>query len=544
MQWATTEADILTRNTIPIGDAAATSVAGASSVAVVPALAASTSVASSNTPSHVSGLRISQLDALALDSELGWMLGAQLRRACKFLSGGGWVSDHKAECELLLHATMFLCTLGRDRPTPGMKLQNLQFQNYVAMRILNAPASNANKANWLSWWNNWLSRWLGGVTHLLGSHDGASSLSKLKEILPSTSGVSSSTRSTIPLSHFAPVPPNPIDTTASLLHDTADSTGTAEHIPPAVLLSSVPSTAPIGLSRAQKVLYFTGSVLLRYCWARLNHRMTMEGWGGYPEGDWHRRVYKLARNMEHAYQALNIINFIAFLHNGWSGLGHVSIYPFSDEFMSISQHSLTIVFVRYALSVCMCSVLVFFLSYRTLLERLLSLRLLYSRPRVSRQVSFEFMNQQIAWQALSDFMLFILPLINFDSIGKLFMWTGRTIGLLPPIPTASANSTGVGSVSLVEAMQVGCPCCHLAPASQPYIAHPCGHIFCYYCLSGNRLAASSQARNAGGHSLARADFCCPACNQPITAQSILQTQITPPAVGAAADALRQQRSNP
>src|SRR4051812_46264178 len=60
----------------------------------------SSSAAAAAGPTVAARLRISQLDALALDAELGWMLSAQLRRACKFLPAQVGASDAKAEWEL------------------------------------------------------------------------------------------------------------------------------------------------------------------------------------------------------------------------------------------------------------------------------------------------------------------------------------------------------------------------------------------------------------------------------------------------------------
>jgi peroxin-2 len=197
------------------------------------------------------------------------------------------------------------------------------------------------------------------------------------------------------------------------------------------------------------------------------------------------------------------------------------------------------------------------LSYRTLLERFLSLRLLYVRSRVSRQVSFEFMNQQIAWQALSDFMLFVLPLINFAALGRAAVWMGRTVGLLAPAPSsarvrgrrAGEGQHGGGAedqegvVGVAEALALGCPYCGLQPACQPTVAHPCGHIFCYYCLSGNRLAEAAEqvarGRRGGAQGALPTEFACPACQRPVTAQAPLNAQLLQP--GGTGAAQQQQQ---
>lgn len=46
------------------------------------------------------------------------------------------------------------------------------------------------------------------------------------------------------------------------------------------------------------------------------------------------------------------------------------------------------------------------------MERLVGARLVYREPSMSRLVSFEYLNRQLVWQELSEFLLFLLPLIN------------------------------------------------------------------------------------------------------------------------------------
>jgi hypothetical protein len=59
--------------------------------------------------------------------------------------------------------------------------------------------------------------------------------------------------------------------------------------------------------------------------------------------------------------------------------------------------------------------------FRTLVERIISARLVYRQPSMSRLVSFEYLNRQLVWQELSEFLLFLLPLIN---ITKASLWCG------------------------------------------------------------------------------------------------------------------------
>ncbi|KAI8456667.1 Pex12 amino terminal region-domain-containing protein [Phakopsora pachyrhizi] len=58
--------------------------------------------------------------------------------------------------------------------------------------------------------------------------------------------------------------------------------------------------------------------------------------------------------------------------------------------------------------------LIFLLNgrYRSLLERFLRIRLRYSQRGSFRNVSYEFLNRQLVWESVTDFVLFLLPLIN------------------------------------------------------------------------------------------------------------------------------------
>lgn len=75
----------------------------------------------------------------------------------------------------------------------------------------------------------------------------------------------------------------------------------------------------------------------------------------------------------------------------------------------------------------MCSVTLSALSLcRTLVERLIGARLVYRQPSMSRLVSFEYLNRQLVWQELSEFMLFLLPLINVSKVSLLLgVWNMR-----------------------------------------------------------------------------------------------------------------------
>ena len=55
---------------------------------------------------------------------------------------------------------------------------------------------------------------------------------------------------------------------------------------------------------------------------------------------------------------------------------------------------------------------------RSIIERVLSMRLVYQRANQARALSFEYLNRQLVWHELSELVLFLLPLINVEKIKR------------------------------------------------------------------------------------------------------------------------------
>src|ERR1700709_2758243 len=52
--------------------------------------------------------------------------------------------------------------------------------------------------------------------------------------------------------------------------------------------------------------------------------------------------------------------------------------------------------------------------YRTLVDRIIRIRLAPPSSQVSREVSFEYLNRQLVWHAFTEFLLFLLPLVGIS----------------------------------------------------------------------------------------------------------------------------------
>lgn len=160
------------------------------------------------------------------------------------------------------------------------------------------------------------------------------------------------------------------------------------------------------------------------------------------------------------------------------------------------------------------SFLVFLVNgrYRTILDRVLRLRLAPPTSQVSREVSFEYLNRQLVWHAFTEFLLFVLPLVG---ISRWRRWLSRAwrktkaivrssdegeeeikageFAYLPERtcaicyqdqnPTSTSESellAATGSSGVVGSAQTD--------ITNPYETIPCGCMYCFVCLA-SRLEA-------------------------------------------------------
>lgn len=156
------------------------------------------------------------------------------------------------------------------------------------------------------------------------------------------------------------------------------------------------------------------------------------------------------------------------------------------------------------------SFLVFLLHgrYRTLLDRVLKMRLAAPTSQVSREVSFEYLNRQLVWHAFTEFLLFVLPLVG---INRWRRWLNRTwrktkeivrgggsaesssaekkgeYAFLPERTCAicyqDQNSATTETEVLAAAASTGVVGSAQTDITNPYETIPCGCIYCYVCLA-------------------------------------------------------------
>ncbi|PKS12756.1 hypothetical protein jhhlp_000966 [Lomentospora prolificans] len=157
----------------------------------------------------------------------------------------------------------------------------------------------------------------------------------------------------------------------------------------------------------------------------------------------------------------------------------------------------------------LASFLVFLVQgrYRTLLDRILRMRLAPPTSQVSRDISFEYQNRQLVWHAFTEFLLFILPLIG---INRWRRWLTRTwrktraiirsgsdveatmangeLSFLPERTCAicyqdqNAATTSEAEV-LAAATSSGVIGSAQTDITNPYETIPCGCIYCFVCIA-------------------------------------------------------------
>ena len=161
------------------------------------------------------------------------------------------------------------------------------------------------------------------------------------------------------------------------------------------------------------------------------------------------------------------------------------------------------------------SFLVFLVNgrYRTLLDRILRLRLVPPTNQVSREVSFEYLNRQLVWHAFTEFLLFLLPLVGINRWRRWLARAWRKWKALLRNSNEEEEEPGGGELSFLP--ERTCAICYqdqnptvtseseiLAVISassgvigsaqtditNPYETIPCRCIYCFVCLA-TRLEA-------------------------------------------------------
>jgi hypothetical protein len=296
------------------------------------------------------------------------------------------------------------------------------------------------------------------------------------------------------------------------------------------------TTAPLGLRRVHKAQTLICSracaVLLtvvgKYAWARLANHMSMSRWNQHSPTSWRYTpspLHVLARLAQPHTPALT---------GAWGARGGRMLRRYG------AWRVLHTVDAGYNVASLMH--FLHFLGgggkYRSLPERLVRARLVYRDRAFSQPTWFEHMNRELVWHELSELLLFVLPLLSAARLGY--------VAALPQVGSALERGAGSGQpvrevrgpcYSRCYSPQLPLSLCHrhacdevpvavhtnrsialrcvawcrywarrvgsmLFPQSTgstptlspllcaacgnvpkiPFLAQPCGHRYCYYCL--------------------------------------------------------------
>jgi len=193
-----------------------------------------------------------------------------------------------------------------------------------------------------------------------------------------------------------------------------------------------------GLSIAQRALYGLVKCAGAFAWNAWTRRLATERFDeANDDGDeaWKARLWRWSRFAEDAHAVMSFVNFCVFLRNG---------------------------------------------RYPTLVERLLGARLVYGQPTMARVVDFEYLNQQLAWRELSELVLFTLPYVYNTRVRSL-------VGSIGARRDALLDDRRSGNRARVSVQAHRCVACGCPEPVHPFVAEPCGHPYCYYCLRARLL---------------------------------------------------------
>ncbi|KAL8800374.1 MAG: hypothetical protein Q9182_005229 [Xanthomendoza sp. 2 TL-2023] len=240
-------------------------------------------------------------------------------------------------------------------------------------------------------------------------------------------------------------------------------------------------------TRWQKASYGILSVGGRYAWEKWNV------WLANQEGDYERVSYPPAM------------------------VGDADLSKPTDNIRTWSRISSAISIIHSFAA--FTSFLVFLVNgrYRTLLDRILRLRLASPLNRLSRQVSFEYLNRQLVWHAFTEFLLFLLPLVG---ITRWRRWLSRAwrktkalfrqgaeegdkaqngeLAFLPERTCAicykdqNPTSTSENEILVVSGTPGGVVGSAQTDITNPYEMVPCGCIYCFVCAVSRLEAADGE----------------------------------------------------
>ncbi|KAL0577075.1 peroxisome assembly protein (Peroxin-2) [Marasmius crinis-equi] len=257
------------------------------------------------------------------------------------------------------------------------------------------------------------------------------------------------------------------------------------------------SLTPSGIPRRILLIHGTLTVLIPYLHTRIRSYGLSHAWPDAPSSDRRRKAWSFLGALESVHSAAGLLSFVAFLWNG---------------------------------------------HYRTIADRLLNMRLVPSRRLMQKDVSYEFMNRQMVWHAFTEFLLFLLPLINARKVQRRINRTTSSISSFFGSSHSSRPSHHEKRGKYWSLPEDQCAICAerasfnlnpadptnvftnftqtvippaqadaeapLHPINTPYVTS-CGHIYCYHCIAERMMRVADDGEDEQGWECLR-------CTQPVT----------------------------
>ncbi|XP_077410627.1 peroxisome biogenesis factor 2 [Vanacampus margaritifer] len=172
-------------------------------------------------------------------------------------------------------------------------------------------------------------------------------------------------------------------------------------------------------------------------------------------------------------------------HNLRLCLGLTSGGPVSEGFQKAFRNSLTII-SGVARIASLVNFLVFLKKghHPVLAERIIGAQAVFSKPNVTRDIAYQYMNRELLWHGFAEFLIFLLPLIN----------TSKLKATIYSIVLGGDRNGVVGGPDKGGAWQE-CALCGEWPTMPHTVG--CPHVFCYYCIKSQSIANNCTCPKCG-----------------------------------------------
>ena len=120
--------------------------------------------------------------------------------------------------------------------------------------------------------------------------------------------------------------------------------------------------------------------------------------------------------------------------------------------------------------------------YHCLTDRVLQMRLVSDRNEVLRQVSFEYLNQELLYEGATSTLAAVLPIVS--SLNYMVTSSPLVKKVFTTVKKKLVGEPKEEDLKEIKEASFKCEICSEDPGVTPVQAHPCAHRFCYFCLKG------------------------------------------------------------